>query len=202
MFDLMQDNPNAAPYRNGLPMLHLYQDIFEGQGASGSFAYHSTSTYTRPTGLDDVPTNDEDDLADETMNTRSFSPSINTSSRSIGKDKGKGRRYRGTRADHLIDVMEELVSRVRTEPNDRVEDVHPAQSSVSPLEKSSLILQEMSLDAGMYTFLLDYLLKNPNLQPVFNNMDPNLRVQWVHIIASSAAAPPPPSYTPHPPPSF
>ena len=199
---LMQNNPNVALCQNGLPMLHLYQDIFEGQGTTSSFAYHSTFMYMRPNRSDDVPLDDEDDYADETMNTNCFSPSMNTSSRSIGKGKSKGRRNRATQADQLIDTVRELVNRVGHRQGHGVEAIDPAQSSMSPLDKSALILQEMSLDAEIYAFLLDYLLKNPNLQYVFNNIDPNMRVQSRHIIASSAAAPPPASYTPQPSPPF
>ena len=132
---LMQDNPNVVLYRNGLPMLHLYQDIFEGQGIIGSFAYHSISIYMRPSGSDD-----EDDCANETMNTTCFSPSMNRSSRSISKGKSKGRRNRPTRVDQLIDAVRELINRVGFGQGHGVEAVDPAQSSMNPLDKSALIL--------------------------------------------------------------
>ena len=202
---LMQNNPNVAPYRNGLPMLHLYQDIFEGQSATSSFAYHYISTYVRPGQSDDVPLEDEDNCAEETMNTFHFCPSMNTSSRSIGKGKSTRRRNPPMWANLVIDTLRELVNKVGgggggggDGDGDGDEVVVHAQSSMSVLDKSALILQEVSLEAGMYAYLLDYLLKNPNLQSMFNNMNPNLRMQWVHIITAL----PPPSYAPHVPPSF
>ena len=197
----MQNNPNAASWQNGLPMLYMYQDIFERQCATGSFPYHSTSTYVRPSQFDDIPLGDEDSCTDEIMNTYRFCPSMNTSSRSIGKGKSTVRHNRQTRADLIIDTLRELVNKVGGD-GDGDKPIEPTQSLVSALDKSSHILQQMSLEPRMYAHLLDYLLKNPNVQFVFNNMEPSLHMQWVHIIAASLATPPPPSCSPHPPPLF
>ena len=49
----MQGNPVAAPYRDGLPMLHLYQDIFEGHAVTGNHAFTSCTV------------GDEDDIEDD-----------------------------------------------------------------------------------------------------------------------------------------
>ena len=73
----MQKNPSAALYRNGLQMLRLYQDIFEGHNATGSMAFTFVSTSVGAGMFDDVHSVDEDDSEDESMLRSHFLPSIN-----------------------------------------------------------------------------------------------------------------------------
>ena len=55
----MQGNPAAAIYRDGLPMLHLYQNIFEGHAATGSHTFASRTVGDEEDREDDEPPTDE-----------------------------------------------------------------------------------------------------------------------------------------------
>ena len=89
----MQRNPSVVPYRNGMPMWHLYQDIFEGHGAIDNFAFHFASTYIGAGLFDDVSFDDDND----------------TSSRSIGKGKSTGRGRWPMERTELVDAVKELL---------------------------------------------------------------------------------------------
>ena len=134
---LMQRNPSVASYRNGLQMLHLYQDIFEGNGAIGSMAFHSASTFVGASQSDDVHSIDEEYNKDESMHRSCFSPSINTSSRSIDKGKSTRRGRRPTTQNELVDAVKELVViHARDVPDASL----PISSSMSVLDKYGQIL--------------------------------------------------------------
>lgn len=134
---LMQRNPSATPHQNGLQMLHLYQDIFEGHDGSGSMAFHSASTFVGASQSDDVHFVDEDDSEDELTHRSHFLPSINISSRSIGKGKSTWRDRQPTTQTKLVDAVKKLMAiHARDVPDASL----PISSSMSVVDKCGQIL--------------------------------------------------------------
>ena len=201
VFSCVQKNSAAAPYRDGLPMLHLYQDIFEGHAATGSHAFTSRTVEDEDDMEDDEPPPDEalSGDEDECMHSSRFSPTLSNSSKSIKKGGSSGKGRKPPVQSQMLEALKQIVAQ-----NDRDVQLRQApttSSSTTPLERCAMVLQEMELGINIYAFMLHYLGTHAFYQPVFLSMDPSIRRQWVHIIYTSGPDGPPPAfYTPPPPP--
>ena len=120
-------------------MLNLYQDIFEGHGATSSRAFISRSTRAEEDVMD-VEEDEDNEVSgdeDESMHNTRCEPSFNRSSRSIGKWKTRAGPKR-TLQNELVDAVKEWVAYSILEKQQT--PAEGSSSTVDPLEKCEEVL--------------------------------------------------------------
>ena len=156
-------------------MLHLYQDIFEGHGATGSRAFTSRSSGPEED-IMDVQDDEEYEVSgdeDESMQNSRREPSVNKSSRSIDKGKTRAGPKRTPTSD-LADVVKEWVAYNKMEKQQQAAE--GSSSAVDPLEKCEEVLQDMDLDPNTHAYVLHYLYEHERYQRIFLKMDASFRI--------------------------